>query len=384
MARSRFFAIVAACAFALAGCSSRGGYSSFSTSSNGLETVDDAAAIVAHRPTGSQYAAAAIGAVDSVGSLVRELTAAGGSSATSRDCREGAEFLAPSRTGDPRSTETREFFDAGCTQLARDTVRTFAPLGMGTESEAVSVSIYARNSAAPLALRLENSRITGAKFDVFGFPIVRDGFARATTRQLLVSNQRRSVSSSQIVMMPARGDDGNALCAGSAGYDASGIPSLDATFGWQGATVDSPRSIRRDDRAGGVTVSTTQIGSAVAGPIGSLSLLAGPPRKACAATTNTLVGATTASAFTIPIRAVYRYGRLSSLNVFRASFSGGFTLDLASSNSRNRTGPLAVSGLLTNGKTHVANLFSDAFGSGVLTITSTGAQYRLVDWTVVT
>ncbi len=387
MARSRFFAIVAVCAFALAGCSSRGGYSGFSTSGNGLETVDDAAAIVAHRPTGSQYAAAAIGAVDSVGSLVKELADAGGSNAMGRDCREGAEFLAPSRTGDPRSTETREFFDAGCTQLARDTVRTFAPLGTGTESEAVAVSIYARNTAAPLALRLESSRITGAKFDALGFPIVRDGFARATTRQLLVSNQRRSISSSQIVMMPARGDDGNSLCAGSAGYDATGIPSLDATFGWQGTTVDSPRSIRRDDRSGGVTVSTTRIGSAVAGPIGSLSFLAGAPRKACAnaATAYALAGATAASAFTIPIRAVYRHGRLSSLTVFRASFSGGFTLDLASSkNLRNRTGTLAVSGLLTNGKTHVANLFSDAFGSGVLTITSTGAQYRLVDWTVVT
>jgi hypothetical protein len=385
MARSPIFAIVAACAFALAGCGGRGGYSGFSTSGNSLETVDDAAAIVAHRTTGSQYAAAAIGAVDSVGSLVRELADAGGSSTIGRDCREGSELLDPSRTGDPRSTETREFFDAGCTQLARDTVRTFAPLGTRAESEAVAVSIYARNQAAPLALRLENSRITGAHFDALGFPIVRDGFVRTTTRQLLVSNQRHNVSISQLVMMPSSGDDVNALCASFAGYDAAGIPALDAAFGWQGATIDSPTSIRRDGRNGAVSVSTTQIGNAMAGPIGSLSFPEGTPRAACgnAAAAYALAGATAASAYTIPIRAAYRFGRLSSLTISRALFSGGYTLDLAS-NARNRTGTVAINGLLTNGKTHVANLFSDVFGSGVLTITSTGAQYRLVDWTVVT
>ncbi len=386
MARSRIFAIAAAaCALALAGCGGRGG-SDLSSSGGGLETLDDAAAIVAHRPTGSQNASAAIGAVDSLGSLINQLADAGGAETAGRDCLRGMELLTPSRTGDPHSTEMREFFDAGCTQLARDTVRTFVPLGMGAESETVAVSIYARNGASPLALRLESSRIVNATFDALGFPLAGDGFAKSTTRQLLVSNQRRTVSTSQIAIAPSRGDDVNALCASSAGYDAAGIPSLDATFGWQGSTLDSPTSVRRTDPAGGVSVSTTQIGSTLAGPIDSLSLLTGTSHAGCAnaAPGYALAGSASTRAFTIPIRVSYRDGRLSSLSVSGATFSGGFTFDLTTRTSgRSRTGAIVFDGLLTNGKTRVANLFSDAFGSGALTITSTGAQYRLVDWTVV-
>ena len=70
MARSRFFSIVAACAFGLAGCGD-GSYSGLS----GVETVGDAAAIVAHRPTGTQYAATAIDAVDTFGAALGGIAA---------------------------------------------------------------------------------------------------------------------------------------------------------------------------------------------------------------------------------------------------------------------------------------------------------------------
>ncbi|MGA8534149.1 MAG: hypothetical protein WB615_08595 [Candidatus Tumulicola sp.] len=383
MVRSRVFAIAAACAFALAGCSGQGGYSA---TGGGSETVDDAAAIVAHRPTGSQNAAAAIGAVDALGSLVKELADADGIGSLGGTCRGGSEFFAPSRDGDPRSTELREFFDAGCTHLARDAVRVYRPNGSHGESEAVAVSIYAPGSSAPIALRLENSQITNATFGALGFPIARYGFVRTTVRQLLISNQRQSVSSSETIMLPSRSNDLGTLCQNSAGYNAAGIPSLDATFGWQGATVDSPTPIRRDDGTGVVTVATTQVGDTFAGPVGSLSLLTGPSHVNCAeaAPAYAIGGGTTASAFRIPVRAAYRHGRLASLAVSRATFSGGYRFDLATArNPRNQTGAAFVSGVLANGRTRVATLSSDEFGSGELTITSTGAQYRLVDWTVV-
>jgi hypothetical protein len=386
MARSRVFATTAACVLALAGCSGEGRYSGLSATGNGLETVDDAAAIVAHRPTGSQYAAAAVGAVDALGSLVKELADVDGNDSHGRACRDGSEFFAPSRNGDSHSTETREFFDAACTHLARDAVRVYKPTGTNAESEAVAVSIYAPGRAAPIALSLENLQIADAKFGPLGFPIARDGFVRTATRQLLISYQRQSVSSSETVMTPSRNNDLSALCQNSAGYDAVGIPSLDATFGWQGATIESPAPVRADDGTGIVTITTTQVGSTFAGPVGSLSLLAGTAHQACsnAAPAYALAGGTSANSFAIPIRAAYRRGRLWSLDVSRASFAGGYRFDLATNrNAKNATGSVAVNGVLTNGKTRVASLSSDAFGSGELTITSTGAQYRLVDWTIV-
>ena len=185
-------------------------------------------------------------------------------------------------------------------------------------------------------------------------------------------------------MAPSTVSGVNAICENSAGYDAAGIPSLDATFGWQGSTIESPTSMRRDDGNGSVTVSTTQVGNTFAGPVGSLSLLAGAPRGGCtdAPPGYALSGATTASAFTVPIRVTYRDGKLSSLAVWQASFSSGYRFDLTT-NRRATSTDGGVRGLLTDGKIRVATLSSDAFGSGELTITSTGAQYRIVDWTVV-
>jgi hypothetical protein len=186
-------------------------------------------------------------------------------------------------------------------------------------------------------------------------------------------------------MAPSSGNGINAICENSAGYDAAGVPSLDATFGWQGSTIESPTSIRRDDGNGSVTVSTTQVGNTFAGPVGSLSLLAGAPGGSCtdAPPAYALTGASTASAFTVPIRASYRDGKLSSLAVWRASFSSGYRFDLTTTRRAKNGIDGGVRGLLTDGKTQVASLSSDAFGSGELTITSTGAQYRIVDWTVV-
>jgi hypothetical protein len=384
MARSRVFAIAAASALALVACGGESAYPGFAATGSGVETVNDAAAIAAHRPTGSQYSAAAIGAVDAVGSLIKELPALDGQPSRGRGCHDGSEFFTPSRIGDPHSTESREFFDASCTHIALDAIRVFKPTGPHSENETVAVSIYAPKSPVPIAFRLENSQVTNANFDRLGYATTRDGFVRTTTRQLLISNQRRSVSSSETVMMPSISDDLTKLCQNFAGYDAAGIPSLDATFGWQGATIGSPAPIRSADTNGIVTVSTTEVGSAVTGPVGSLSLLTSTAHAGCpdAAAAYALSGGTTASTYSIPLRAEYRNDRLLSLAVTRASFAGGYTFDVET--TRNpRSGAIAVNGLMLNGEVRIAGVHADAFGNGGLAITSTGAQYRLVDWTVV-
>jgi len=42
-----------------------------------------------------------------------------------------------------------------------------------------------------------------------------------------------------------------------------------------------------------------------------------------------------------------------------------------------------IRGVLSNGRLQIATFVANAFGNGTLTIAGTGAQYRLVDWTVV-
>jgi len=81
MARFGVCTLVAACALALAGCADA--YSGLSAA-EGVQTVGDATAFFAHRPTGSQYAAAAIGSFDSLGALMRELSRARSSPAFCR------------------------------------------------------------------------------------------------------------------------------------------------------------------------------------------------------------------------------------------------------------------------------------------------------------
>ncbi len=44
---------------------------------------------------------------------------------------------------------------------------------------------------------------------------------------------------------------------------------------------------------------------------------------------------------------------------------------------------LAVTGVITKGETELGSFDENAAGNGTLTVTSTGAQYRIKDWIVV-
>jgi len=52
----------------------------------------------------------------------------------SGSCNGGIEFFSPDRSGNADSTESRWFYDAACTQLARDQVRLFTPAGGGART----------------------------------------------------------------------------------------------------------------------------------------------------------------------------------------------------------------------------------------------------------
>jgi hypothetical protein len=351
-----------------------------------VQTVGDAAALVAHHHTGSQDATMAIAAAGALGSRVAELAEEGRGSDPANEsggCRDGIEFFAPDRSGDWNSSETREFFDSGCRNLARDSVRRFQPNGPNSERVDVVTSIYAPGARAAIAVRKETSEISNATLGPWGFPIVRNGFAQRSARQLWVKNQEQSVTYAEMVAL-ASPSGATSYCQDSAGYNAAGIPSLDAAFGWRGGTLASPVPTRNIERGGLVTLSSRQSGVAFAGPIGALSILAGRSNISCPIDTPAygLAGGAPSGDFSMSVRVTYRHGTLWDLSVSEASFSGGYRLDVITTRGANRA-RTSVAGALTNGRTRIATLATDTFGDGELTITSTGVQYRMIDWTVV-
>lgn len=398
MARSGVFAILVACGLALAGCGTETGHSGAAVPVVGAETVGDAAAIAAHQPTDSQDAAVAIASADALGSRIRAL--ADESAGDPRDddegrdafaradgtCRDGSEFLLLGRNGDnARSSEIRDFFDPGCTRVARDAVDVFTPGAPGEEILERIVSIYAVDGFSPIAVRRESSRIANATFGPRGFPIAREGFSRTTSSTLWISNREQSTSASRVVMLPGL-DDENEYCQDTAGYSTTGIPSLDATFGWEvRSRVSTEPATRTRDGSGAVTLSSTQGGNTFAGPIGSLFVVADRSEPTCPAPTSAYaLSGGAPSAFTMPIRATFRRGTLAALTVTGAAFAGGYTLDAyTKTGTGNDFADVTVRGTLRNGRVHVATLTADRFGNGALGLTATGTQYRLVDWTVV-
>jgi hypothetical protein len=187
------------------------------------------------------------------------------------------------------------------------------------------------------------------------------------------------ISGSDLVFQPSLGNVTD-FCQSSAGYSKNGIPSLDVTFGWQsGAFSGGARAV---DERGIATWSTNASGAIVQGAIGALSIRRSAGGTMCpmAAPAYTVDGADIANAFSIPLTIIFHHGRLSSLSVGNARFANGESLDVTTTG--NRQG-IEVQGVIRNGRTQLASFRANASGKGTLAITSTGAQYAIADWIVV-
>jgi hypothetical protein len=205
---------------------------------------------------------------------------------------------------------------------------------------------------------------------------LRDGFARASA-QVTPATAGRVFSASQLIMRPSIGDV-SAFCQSSAGADLKGIPSLDESFGWQsGAYSGGTRTSNGDAFS---TWSATATGAAVLAPIGDLGIARnGDESCPMIAPALAVSGARASNAFSIPMTLTYRNGKLWDVNVSGGAFSDGERLDVTTSPTRRST----ISGVITNGPTELASFRENTRGDGTLTITSTGAQYKIADWVVV-
>ncbi|HTU81493.1 MAG TPA: hypothetical protein VMF61_05155 [Candidatus Acidoferrales bacterium] len=388
MVRRPLFALTIALGTALTACTPGvGGGIPLASSEDGVQTVGDAAAVAAHQATGTQNAALAIAVADAIGSRIKDVTDANAATAgaprlpATGTCVDGREFFAPDRRADAQSTESAEFYDAGCRSIARDTVRVYAPKGSNGETVTTTTALFRRNAASSFAQRTVIAQYDGARFAPLGFPSAGSGFHEVSRSVLSVAGRRVTQTGSQIVMLP----NVNAIdvyCETAAGYSVAGFPSLDSTFGWQGGTLSDKAAIRIDDGSGRITWSSTQSGQVDQASIGGLTMNAGAPTRQCPIDEPAfgIAGGKVKLTYTIPMQAEFDGTQLNAVTVTEANVGDGYTLNVMTTGE----GPTAsVRGRITSGSTEVASIATDVFGNGLLQITSTGAEYPIVDWTVV-
>jgi hypothetical protein len=292
------------------------------------------------------------------------------------------EFFAPDKNGDPNSTETQYFYDAACTELARDVVRVYTSTGASSETVARTVNQYALGNATPSATRTDSVTISNATFDKYGFPIVADGFDRISSNQLDIAGSKTIVSDDELVMQ-ATATSSTSFCSDSAGFNATGLAKLGETFGWQGGIM--PGGTRTVNGDGSVTWTGTRAGTGFKGAIGSLSVAQGVQNTKCPISTPmyTLAGGTPTGSYSIPVSVTYVGGIISNLTITNATLSNGDTLNVTTSASASPSSSTFIQGVIASGSTQVATFAVDAFGDGTLTVTATGAQFVITDWQVV-
>ena len=296
-------------------------------------------------------------------------------------CTNGVEFWSPDKNGDPNSTEEQYFYDAACTELARDVVRIYTINGT-SETVNRTESQYAIDNATAIATRTTTVSYIDGTYGSNGYPVVADGFARDASATLNVSGSRTIVGDDELVMQAGSGGV-NTWCGDSAGYNATGIASLNETFGWQGGVASGGTRTLNND--GSVTWTATHAGSVYTGAIGSLSIAIGAENTACPIATPqyTLAGGTSQGSYSIPVTASYVHGELTNLTVTNATLANGYTLNVTTNSSVSNTSSNFITGTITSGSTQIATFAVDCFGDGTLTVSASGAQYVIQDWHVV-
>lgn len=296
-------------------------------------------------------------------------------------CSNGVEFFAPDKNGDANSTERIDFYDNGCTAMARDAVRIYTPSGAASETVQRTVSLYAMNSTSPAAVRSETVNYTNATFDQYGYPVLKNGFGRTHTGELSVSGVKTIDADGEFLLEPSSANSAT-FCSDSAGFNATGDAALSETFGWAGVMPNGTRTVNND---GSVTWQTAHNGSTYIGAIGGFSIQAGVQNASCPIATPmfTLAGGTVKGQYTLPVTATYNDGILTNLTIQNATLANGETLNVQTNTGVAPGDPHFISGTLAKSAGTIASFNVDAFGDGVLVVASSGKQYQIEDWHVV-
>jgi predicted small lipoprotein YifL len=388
-ARTHFTALSLLAALTLAACGGGGGSSPLVPPSGGgnstqstqaqtedsIDTTNDVGAPVKDFATYDEATGSPLQSVARTTDAIHVQAAGDGT------CNNGVEFFAPDKKGDANSTERIDFYDNGCTAIARDAVRIFTSTGANSETVQRTVSLYALNSSTPSAVRSETVNYRNATFDQYGYPVVKDGFARTHTGELDVSGAKTIVADGELVVAPSSGSS-TTFCSDSAGFNATGIASLSETFGWAGVMPSGTRTANSD---GTVTWNTTHTGSTYTGAIGGLSIQSGVQNTSCPIATPmfTLAGGTLKGTYNLPVSATFSHGILTNLTIQNATLANGDTLNVQTNSGVQPGDPHFISGTLSKSGSQIAAFNVDAFGDGVLVVSASGKQYQIEDWHVV-
>lgn len=388
-ARTYFTALSLLAALTLAACGGGGGSASLtpatgagggtqSTQSQTEDSIDTANDVGAPVKDFATYDDATGSPLQSNGRRAESVTL---QSVGDGACNNGVEFLVPDKKGDANSTERIDFYDNACTAVARDAVRVFTSTGPNSETVQRTVSLYALNATSPAAVRSETVNYRNATFDQLGYPIVSGGFARTHTGELDISGAKTIAGDGELVVAPTSGP-ATTFCSDSAGFNATGIASLNETFGWAGVMPNGTRTVNSD---GSVTWSTTHTGTTYTGAIGALSIQSGAQNTACPISTPmfTLAGGTVKGTYNLPVSATFNHGILTNLTIQNAALANGDTLNVQTNSGVLPTDEHFISGTLAKNGAQIATFNVNAFGDGVLVVASSGKQYQIEDWHVV-
>lgn len=303
-------------------------------------------------------------------------------------CHNGREFIVTKNsTGTPIQTESKYFFDKGCTELARDAVRTWTAGGSaGSETVMKTASDYALGNSTPISVKNSTLNYANGAFNNLGYTEFTDGFVLEANSQLKIGTTKSISSNLEMVMQPASGSNVNDYCTDSAGFNEIPVAKLDKEFGWSGGAFGSPTmNTRTQDSAQSATWTSTHTGTAYSGASGALSIATGSPNGSCPiATPNyTLAGGTSDGTYTIPITVTFDDGVIRDLTISNATLHNGDTLNVATNVQALPASADFIHGTIASGSTTVATFNVNAFGHGILTVTKTGNQFVIVDWHVV-
>jgi hypothetical protein len=391
MQRMQTFAAAVTLGLALAGCGGAAGvpFSGSALPATPPSTSSTDSVSLARTGPGTTSDVFSIEALNAVGTPLKDLAeenatdqAVPKTTPGTGVCNHRVETFIPDRAGDPNSSEAEVFYDAACTHVARDTVRTYTSTGAGAETVLLTVKTFLPVNGKQLSVRTTTVQLANATFGTNGFPIPADGFTRESTSQLTVGASRKVIlGGSEIIVSPASNGT-NAFCSDAAAYNSIGIKRLNETFGWSGALSGGVRTANAD---GSVTWAGTHAGTLFDGAPGSISLVTGTPNTACPIATPaySLAGGTKVGSASSTISVTFLSGVIKNLTINAATLSGGYTLGVTTNSKAWPASPNYITGVVAHDASNIATFAVNAFGDGTLTLSKRGYTFVIADWNVV-
>ncbi|MEO9169946.1 MAG: hypothetical protein ABI282_05900 [Candidatus Baltobacteraceae bacterium] len=290
-------------------------------------------------------------------------------------------FYVPDLNNDQNSSETIYYYDASCTQIARDSVRAFTSPMSSSEIVQTSEKQYPLGGGPMSAQRADINTISNTTFDANGYPSLKSGYNKTSTGFLNVGSTKTIIADYELVMQP-QSKGLSQFCSDQAGFNALPVTPSNMTFGWAGQVAGGSRTANSD---GSVTWTATHIGSAFTGPVGSLNVALGTQSSKCPLSSPilfSLSGGKNVGNHTIPVVATYKQGLLTNLSISNAQLSNGLTLSVVTNPAVLPQDANFITGSVSNKSGTLASFGVDAFGDGTLTVVSSGTQYAITDWHV--